>query len=113
MDEFNTDLPEDIESEVSSSIADALDLDIADLDTDTPNLETQGQELISEFQRLQSQYTNQVTQNASNSLITSLENREEYLRLAASQLYAEMHKAAKKFLKTWCVKIQWSEADME
>jgi hypothetical protein len=57
---------------------------------------------LTEFQRLQQQYTTAQTPLtiAAKFLIVS---KEEYIRNTAFKLYAEIHRAAKLFLKNWCI----------
>jgi hypothetical protein len=51
---------------------------------------------LTEFQRLQQQY-------ATTSPVLFFDSNKEYTRNCAFKLYAEIHRAAKLFLKNWCI----------
>ncbi len=67
-----------------------------------PNVAQRTLDALTTFEKLKFQYDRQIIQSVEEAIFPSVEQNEEYLKSISAQLYAEIHKQAKSFLKTWC-----------
>jgi hypothetical protein len=80
-----------------SSLLDSIELKEDSLPSEESDISLETvKESLSEFQRLQQQY-------ATTSPVLFFDSNKEYTRNTAFKLYAEIHRAAKLFLKNWCI----------
>jgi hypothetical protein len=101
-DEIDFDAIEGIEN-VSPDLASVLDLESSESLDLQPEAIAKADEALTQFEQIKGEFRGHIQAATLEAMFPAVSEREDYLKRSAYRLFVDIHKAAKLFLKDWCL----------